>query len=53
MQAPTSHLALPFFDDVHRELAKNLSAWAPLQNVDERDDRAACLEWVRRLGKDG
>jgi acyl-CoA dehydrogenase len=53
MQAPTQHLALPFFDVAHRELAKNLTAWAPLQEVDERDDRAACLEWVRRLGQDG
>jgi acyl-CoA dehydrogenase len=53
MQAPTPHLALPFFDDAHRELAKKLGAWAPLQEVDEQDDRAACLEWVRRLGQDG
>eukprot|EP01041_Mallomonas_annulata_P016024 gene16024-33694_t len=37
----------------HRDLAKRLSAWAPLQDVDEHDDRAACREWVRRLGADG
>ena len=53
MQAPTTHLALPFFDDAHRDLAQRLSAWAPLQDVDEQDDRAACREWVRRLGADG
>ncbi len=53
MQAPTPHLALPFFDDAHRDLAQRLSAWAPLQDVDEQDDRAACREWVRRLGADG
>jgi acyl-CoA dehydrogenase len=53
MQAPTPHLALPFFDDAHRDLAHRLSAWAPVQEVDERDDRAACREWVRRLGADG
>ena len=53
MQAPTPHLALPFFDEAHRDLAQRLSAWAPLQAVDEQDDRAACREWVRRLGADG
>ena len=53
MQAPTNHLALPFFDEAHRELAQRLSAWAPLQEVDERDDRVACREWVRRLGAHG
>jgi acyl-CoA dehydrogenase len=53
MQAPTHHLALPFFDEAHRDLAQRLSAWAPLQDVDEQDDRAACREWVRRLGADG
>ncbi|MBC7437782.1 MAG: acyl-CoA dehydrogenase family protein [Bdellovibrionales bacterium] len=53
MQAPTTHLALPFFDDVHRDLAQRLVAWAPEQHVDEHDDRAACVEWVRRLGADG
>ena len=53
MQAPTNHLALPFFDEAHRELAQRLSAWAPLQEVDERDDRLACREWVRRLGEAG
>ncbi len=53
MQASTQHLALPFFEDVHRDLAQRLSAWAPLQDVDEQDDRAACREWVRRLGEAG
>lgn len=53
MQAPKTHLALPFFDDAHRDLAQRLSAWAPLQDVNEQDDRAACREWVRRLGTDG
>ncbi len=53
MQAPTPHLALPFFDDAHRDLAMRLTAWAPRQDVDESDDRVACREWVRRLGADG
>ena len=27
--------------------------WAAAQAVDERDDRAACRDWVRRLGDGG
>ena len=53
MRSPTQHLALPFFDAVHRELGKRLADWAPDQVVDESDDRRACKEWVRRLGADG
>ena len=53
MQAPTGHLALPFFDDGHRDLAERLSAWAPRQDVDESDDRRACRQWVRLLGDQG
>ena len=53
MQAPTSHLALPFFDDAHRSLGAGLSAWVPTQAVDESDDRLACRQWVRQLGDAG
>ncbi len=53
MQPPTSHLALPFFADEHRALGSALSTWVPQQSVDESDDRAACREWVRRLGEAG
>ena len=49
----TAHLALPFFDDAHRLLAQDLLPWAAAQVVDERDDRAACREWVRKLGDGG
>lgn len=49
----TSHLALPFFDEAHRQLGQDLGAWVRAQNVDETDDRAACREWVRRLGRAG
>ncbi|CAN5425164.1 acyl-CoA dehydrogenase family protein [soil metagenome] len=49
----TAHLALPFFDGAHRDLANGLLPWAAAQEVDERDDRAACREWVRRLGDGG
>ena len=53
MQSITSHLALPFFDDVHRELGPRLSDWISAQQVDESDDRKACLEWVKLLGESG
>lgn len=49
----TAHLTLPFFDDAHRELARSLLPWAAAQDVDERDDRAACRDWVKRLGDGG
>ncbi|MES1264507.1 MAG: acyl-CoA dehydrogenase family protein, partial [Variovorax sp.] len=49
----TAHLALPFFDEAHRALARELLPWAAAQAVDERDDRAACRDWVRRLGDGG
>ena len=49
----TAHLALPFFEDVHRELGVRLAGWIPDQQVDESDDRPACREWVRRLGDAG
>ncbi|WP_432728304.1 acyl-CoA dehydrogenase family protein [Variovorax sp. W6] len=49
----TAHLALPFFDDAHRALADGLLPWAEAQEVDEHDDRAACRDWVQRLGAGG
>jgi len=53
VQAPTPHLSLPFFDAAHRDIAARLPAWTSAQQVDERDDRAACRDWVRRLGAGG
>ena len=53
MTPSTAHLALPFFDDVHRELGARLTGWIPDQQVDESDDRQACREWVGRLGDAG
>lgn len=50
---PLAHLELPFFDDAHRALANRLAAWAGAQAVDESDDRAACRDWVQRLGAGG
>jgi acyl-CoA dehydrogenase len=51
--APTAHLELPFFDDTHRALANGLVTWTREQSVDESDDRAACRDWVQRLGNAG
>ena len=53
MTPNTQHLALPFFDDAHRTLASGLVDWAAIQQVDESDDRAACREWVQKLGDAG
>jgi acyl-CoA dehydrogenase len=50
---PTAHLGLPFFDVAHRQMAPALVEWAVQQQVDETDDRAACREWVQRLGAGG
>ena len=53
MKPAAAHLNLPFFDDVHRALGVELVEWAATQKVDETDDRAACREWVQRLGDAG
>jgi acyl-CoA dehydrogenase len=53
MKPTTTHLTLPFFDDVHRELGPRLADWIGRQQIDERDDRQACREWVRQLGHAG
>lgn len=49
----TDHLALPFFEEAHRDIAVRLPQWANAQWVDESDDRVACRDWVRRLGEGG
>ena len=53
MKSTTAHLALPFFDEVHRELGSRLAGWMPQQHIDESDDRKACKEWVALLGDQG
>ncbi len=50
---PLAHLELPFFDDAHRAMGNRLATWAGEQAVDETDDRAACRDWVQRLGAGG
>jgi acyl-CoA dehydrogenase len=49
----TAQYDLPFFDTAHADLARGLADWAPLQIVDESDDRRACKDWVKRLGQGG
>ena len=53
LRPPQAQWELPFFDAHHREMAPRLTDWAALQGVDETDDRAACKDWVARLGQDG
>jgi len=53
MHPSVEHLAQPFFDQPHRALADSLLPWAAAQQVDETDDRAACRDWVARLGQGG
>jgi acyl-CoA dehydrogenase len=53
MNQALSNYDLPFFSQQHQQLASELSAWAFAQHVDETDDRAACREWVQRLGSAG
>lgn len=55
MRPDQSHLSLPFFDDVHRQLGDDVAAWASAAapQIDERDDRAACKAWVQALGDAG
>jgi acyl-CoA dehydrogenase len=53
LRPDTAHLALPFFEAAHQRIATDLPDWANAQRVDESDDRAACRDWVRRLGQAG
>jgi acyl-CoA dehydrogenase len=47
-------LALPFFDDEHRQLARELEAWCCAQPaVDHHDADAGTRTWVKRLGEGG
>ncbi len=49
-----THLALPFFDDRHRGLARDLGAWASAHVEEEPEDEAeACRSLVRAMGEAG
>lgn len=53
LRPPQAQWDLPFFDAHHRDMAPRLADWAGMQEIDETDDRAACRDWVARLGQDG
>ncbi len=53
LRPPQAQWELPFFDAHHRDMAPRLADWASMQDIDETDDRAACRDWVARLGQDG
>jgi acyl-CoA dehydrogenase len=53
MKSSTTHLGLPFFDAVHRDIGAQLADWIAQQQVDEADDRQACRDWVQLLGANG
>jgi len=50
-----TYLDLPFFDDAHRALERELDAWCGknLGDVDHHDADAACRSLVRQLGQAG
>ncbi|MGO4763729.1 acyl-CoA dehydrogenase family protein [Cupriavidus sp. 2KB_3] len=50
-----TYLDLPFFDDAHRALERDLDAWCrtALAHVDHADADAACRALVRQLGDAG
>jgi acyl-CoA dehydrogenase len=53
-----SFLSWPFFEDSHRDLARDLDGWcqdqiAPLAEHEDEDVDGACRELVRRLGEGG
>jgi acyl-CoA dehydrogenase len=49
------HLDLPFFDEAHRDLARDLDAWgaATLTGLDHHDADATCRRLVAALGEAG
>jgi acyl-CoA dehydrogenase len=59
LNTDTSFLSWPFFEDVHRTLARDLDAWAarevePMARGEDEDDvDAECRDLVRRLGAGG
>jgi acyl-CoA dehydrogenase len=50
-----SHLAVPFFDDRHRQLAASLDTWSAesLRTIDHRDIDSACRGLVTLMGRAG
>ncbi len=50
-----TYLDLPFFDDAHRQLERELDPWCgqQLRDIDHHDADAACRTLVRQLGQAG
>lgn len=50
-----SYLDLPFLDDAHRQLERELDGWCQqnLRDIDHHDADAACRALVRQLGRAG
>lgn len=50
-----TYIDLPFFDDAHRQLERELDAWCGerLRDIDHHDADAACRALVRQLGQAG
>jgi len=50
-----TYLDLPFFDDAHRQLERELDGWCGehLRDIDHHDADAACRGLVRQLGQAG
>lgn len=50
-----TYLDLPFFDDAHRQLERELDGWCAdaLRDIDHHDADAACRALVRQLGQAG
>lgn len=53
MTVPTTHMAWPFFNDPHRDLATSAAAWVCTQTVETASVDETCREWVRRIGTAG
>jgi len=47
------HYGWPFFEERHRQLAKEAEAWAVKNHAEEKDADATCRKFVRDLGKAG
>ena len=49
----SAHLAWPFFDDAHRTLGAEATAWVAGHSIPDTDTDAACRAWVHALGASG
>ena len=51
--ADSAFLRWPFFEDGHRQFARELRTWLQTQRIDDTDVDAACRSWVSLLGEAG